>query len=287
MQTVYRISELRKQIVAWRRADERIALVPTMGNLHQGHIRLLEQARYLANRTVASIFVNPMQFGPSEDYQNYPRTLEEDSHKLKTAGLDLLFAPNNVEIYPHGLDNNTRVEVPELSEILCGTARPGHFIGVATVVTKLFNMVLPDMALFGEKDWQQLIIIRRMVADLNMPVEIVGVPTIRENDGLAMSSRNQYLSPVERAIAPTLFATLRETAENIKAGERDFHKLESYAIKTLQEAGFRPDYFQVLRAHDLAEPDQNDTDLRVIAAAWLGQARLIDNLGVTTIKAPE
>ena len=278
--TAHTIAELRVRIAAWKRAGERVAFVPTMGNLHRGHIHLVERARELAPRTVASIFVNPMQFGANEDYAGYPRTLEDDCRQLQAAGLDLLFAPKLTEIYPRPLADMTQVTVPELSGILCGVSRPVHFSGVTTVVTKLFNMVQPDVAVFGEKDWQQLIIIRRMAADLDMPVEIVGVPTVREPDGLAMSSRNGYLSTEERATAPALYATLRATAERLCVGERDCATLEAEAKAGLAAAGFRPDYFEIRRSDDLRRPTPGDVDLRIFAAAWLGRARLIDNLAV-------
>lgn len=281
MQILHRIAEVRAQVAAWRRADERIALVPTMGNLHRGHIHLVEQAKRHAKRTVASIFVNPLQFGPNEDFHSYPRTLEEDGRKLEQVGLDLLFAPSVAEVYPNGLENTTRVEVPGLSATLCGAFRPAHFSGVATVVIKLFNMVQPDVALFGQKDWQQLLVIRRLVADLNLPVEIIGIPTVREADGLAMSSRNGYLSAYERAVAPTLYATLSAAAQRLSEGERHYQAIAASAWADLEAAGFRPDYFEVRRADDLRKPGENDTELVVIAAAWLGKARLIDNYPVT------
>jgi pantoate--beta-alanine ligase len=287
MQTLHRIADLRAQVAAWRAAGERIALIPTMGNLHRGHMHLVEQAKTRTVRTVVSIFVNPMQFGPSEDYHSYPRTLEEDSRKLERVGVDLLFAPNAAEVYPRGLEGMTQVEVPGLSHTLCGAARPGHFTGVATIVTKLFNMVQPDVALFGEKDWQQLMVIRRLVADLNLPVDVVGIPTVREADGLAMSSRNDYLSTAERAIAPTLYATLGAAAQRLLIGERDYKAIEAVAWTTLEVAGFRPDYFEVRRAEDLDQPDKNDLDLLIIAAAWLGRARLIDNYPVTVSRKVE
>lgn len=277
MQTVHTIAELRAQVMAWKRAGEQVAFVPTMGNLHRGHIHLVECARELAPRTVASIFVNPMQFGPSEDFAAYPRTLDADSRQLETAGLDLLFAPGVTEVYPRPLEQMTQVTVPELPTVLCGASRPTHFSGVTTVVSKLFNMVQPDIAVFGEKDWQQLVIIRRMATDLDMPVAIVGVPTVREPDGLALSSRNGYLSAEERAIAPTLYATLRATAERLRAGERDFAALEAEAKAQLASAGFRPDYFEIRRPDDLQRPNLEDAELRIFAAAWLGRARLIDN----------
>lgn len=281
MQTVHAIAELRIQVAAWKRAGERVAFVPTMGNLHRGHIRLVERARELAPRTIASIFVNPMQFGPSEDFAAYPRTLEEDSRQLDAAGLDLLFAPALAVVYPRPLDNMTQVTVPELPAVLCGASRPTHFNGVTTVVSKLFNMAQPDVAVFGEKDWQQLVIIRRLVVDLDFPIEIVGVPTVREADGLALSSRNGYLSAEQRAIAPTLYETLRATAARLRSGEQNFMALEDEARARLAKAGFRPDYFEIRRPHDLQRPTPEDAaDLRIFAAAWLGRARLIDNLAV-------
>lgn len=280
MQILNTIAELRAQVAAWRRAGERVAFVPTMGNLHPGHIRLVERAREQAPRTVASIFVNPMQFGANEDYAGYPRTLENDGRQLEAVGLDLLFAPPLAEIYPRPLEQMTQVAVPELSAILCGASRPGHFNGVTTVVSKLFNQVQPDVAVFGEKDWQQLLIIRRMVADLDIPVEIVGVPIVREADGLAMSSRNGYLSAQERAIAPKLYATLQATVERLQEGERDYAVLEAEAKTRLAAAGFRPDYFEIRGSDDLQRPTQESSNLRIFAAAWLGRARLIDNLAV-------
>lgn len=280
MQTVHGIAELRAQVMAWRRSGERVALVPTMGNLHRGHIRLVERAREQAARTVASIFVNPTQFGPNEDYAGYPRTLDADSRQLEAAGLDLLFAPGVAAIYPRPLEEMTQVRVPVLSQVLCGASRPVHFGGVATVVNKLFNLVQPDVALFGEKDWQQLVIIRRMATDLDLPIAIIGVPTVRESDGLAMSSRNGYLSAEERAIAPTLYATLQAMVERWRAGERDYAALEREAKAQLAAAGFRPDYFEFRRASDLQLPAPEETDLRIFAAAWLGRARLIDNVPV-------
>ena len=280
MRTVHTIAELRAQVAAWRQAGERVAFVPTMGNLHRGHIHLVERAREQAPRTVASIFVNPTQFGPNEDFAGYPRTLAEDARQLKAAGLDVLFAPPVAEIYPRPLEDMTAVTVPELSGILCGASRPTHFRGVATVVGKLFNMVQPDAALFGEKDWQQLMVIRRLVEDLNFPVEIIGVPTVREADGLAMSSRNRYLTPQERAIAPALYATLSASAQRLRAGERDYQRLADDAKAALAAAGFRPDYFEIRRAGDLKPPSGEDTHLRILAAAWLGKARVIDNLAV-------
>ena len=280
MQTVHHIAELRAQVAAWKRAGERVALVPTMGNLHRGHLCLVERVRELAPRTVASIFVNPTQFGPNEDFAGYPRTLADDGRQLEAAGLDLLFAPEVTAIYPRPLAEMTQVSVPGLSQLLCGANRPVHFGGVATVVAKLFNLVQPDVAVFGEKDWQQLVIIRRMTADLDLPVEIIGVPTVREVDGLAMSSRNGYLSAEERAMSPILYATLQAAAERWRAGERDSAALENAARAQLAAAGFRPDYVEIRRADDLQRPEENDAEVRIFAAAWLGRARLIDNLAI-------
>ncbi|MEJ2692039.1 MAG: pantoate--beta-alanine ligase [Candidatus Thiodiazotropha sp.] len=270
---------LRASVAAWREGGERIAFVPTMGNLHAGHLKLMAEARRRADRLVVSIFVNPLQFGEGEDFDAYPRTLEEDSSKLIAAGVDLLFTPSVCAIYPSGPQGQTRVEVPGLSDILCGASRPNHFVGVATIVCKLFNMIQPDLAVFGEKDYQQLMVIRRMVADLAIPIEIVGIPTVREGDGLAMSSRNGYLSAEQRGRASLLYRTLQGTAESIRAGRRDYASLEAAAVTSLGEAGFRPDYYAIRRAEDLAPPGEPEESLMILAAAYLGTTRLIDNLG--------
>lgn len=280
METVFSLADLRATIQRWRRESARIALVPTMGNLHAGHISLLERARALADRTVVSIFVNPIQFGKGEDYAKYPSTLEADQQKLAAAGLDVLFAPNLAQLYPGGIEEDTRVTVPGLSTILCGQYRPGHFSGVATVVTKLFNNVQPDLALFGEKDYQQLLVIKRMVHDLLIPVEILGMPIIRESDGLAMSSRNGYLNTEERARAPKIFATLCEAAEKLQRQTHSLIAIETAAMAELAAAGFRPEYFSVRRTSDLGTPQSGETAVQILAAAWLGSARLIDNLRV-------
>jgi pantoate--beta-alanine ligase len=260
-------------------AGERIAFVPTMGNLHAGHLALIGEARAHATHVVASIFVNPMQFGPAEDFAAYPRTFEDDSAALEAAGCDLLFAPAVDALYARGLEAQTRVEVPGLSDILCGASRPGHFVGVATVVCKLFNMVQPDVALFGEKDYQQLLVIRRMVEDLAIPIEIRGVRTVREPDGLAMSSRNGYLTAAERQCAPALHAALVDAGAALHAGAT-VEAVEEAAAVALRAAGLTPDYVQVCRAEDLAPPGPLDHELVVLAAAFLGRARLIDNLRV-------
>jgi pantoate--beta-alanine ligase len=280
MEIVTTIAEVRERVRRWHREGQRVAFVPTMGNLHAGHRSLIELARRHGDRFVASIFVNPMQFGPNEDFAHYPRTPQEDERMLADAGCDLMFMPDGAEIYPRGLEHSTRVEVPDLSRILCGQFRPGHFEGVSTVVAKLFNIVEPSIAVFGEKDYQQLTIIRRMVEDLCMPVTIVPAPTVRESDGLALSSRNQYLSAAERQIAPRLYQELARAAERLQAGESDMAGLERRASAALDAAGLRPDYFSV-RRRDLATPDAATRELVILAAVRLGRARLIDNIQLT------
>ena len=279
METVSSLADLRARIGSWRQAGHSIALVPTMGNLHDGHLSLLRQARACAARTVVSIFVNPIQFGRGEDYEKYPSTLAEDKNKLEKHGLDLLFTPDLDQLYPGGTDADTRVNVPELSNILCGEFRPGHFSGVATVVAKLFANAQPDVALFGEKDYQQLLVIKRMVRDLCLPVEIVGMPIVREADGLAMSSRNAYLAPAERRQAPEIYHTLQAAAASLRQGA-DLKAIEREAMHRLEQAGFRPEYVSVRRSEDLRAPMPADTRLSILAAAWLGPARLIDNVQV-------
>ena len=274
------LGELRDRRAAFGAAGERVAFVPTMGNLHDGHLELVRRGRALAPRVVVSIFVNPLQFGPGEDLASYPRTLARDSELLAAAGADLLFAPSAETMYPRPPAEQTRVEVPGLSDILCGASRPGHFVGVSTVVCKLFNMVRPDLALFGEKDFQQLAVIRRMVDDLCIPVEVVGVPTVREPDGLAMSSRNGYLTAEERERAPALHRALQALTQAVEAGGSDLAALERAAAARIDAAGLRTDYVSVRRVRDLALPGDADEDLVVLAAAYLGRARLIDNLRV-------
>ena len=278
MLTEHTVAELRQRIKRWRDIHQRMALVPTMGNLHAGHLALVKRARELAERVVVSIFVNPMQFGPKEDFGAYPRTPEADRLQLAVNGVDLLFTPEVDEMYPGGMQDVSRVEVPVLSGTLDGASRPGHFTGVATVVAKLFNMVQPDVAIFGEKDYQQLLVIRRMTADLCMPVEIMGHPTVREPDGLAMSSRNQYLSKSERGQAPLLNYVLRETVLALRAGERDFAALQQQAMQRLDQGGFRADYVEIRQADSLTVPGAGDTRFVVLGAAQLGKARLIDNV---------
>lgn len=278
METVESIDALREIIKRWRNAGDRIALVPTMGNLHVGHLKLVEIAQGLATRVVASIFVNPAQFGKGEDYEQYSRPLGEDSRKLCAKRVDLLFAPPVAEVFPQNC--STYVEVHGLSNILCGEFRPTHFRGVSTIVCKLFNMVQPDVAIFGEKDFQQLLLIRTMVVNLDIPVEIVSAPIIREDDGLAMSSRNMYLSAEERKQAATLYRSLRDSEVFIKKGNHDFRQIERQQWNRLKALGFKPDYFSIRRKNDLAVAEKGDRELVVLAAAWLGKARLIDNLQI-------
>lgn len=276
MHIVNAISELRVAVGAWRALGQSVALVPTMGNLHAGHLALVNEAKNKADRVVVSIFVNPTQFGLGEDFETYPRTEREDQEKLNAAGADLLFQPAVSEIYAP--DAKTVVSVSGLSEQYCGAFRPGHFDGVATVVCKLFNIVQPDVALFGLKDFQQLTVIRTMVRDLNIPVEIIGVDTVREASGLAMSSRNGYLTVEEKAVASKLYQTLCDARNAVLAGHLSYQEIESRALLFLQESGFQPDYFTVCRASDLKKADVDDKELVLLAAARLGKTRLIDNI---------
>ncbi|MCW4188952.1 MAG: pantoate--beta-alanine ligase [Candidatus Thiodiazotropha lotti] len=276
--TYDQVALLRQMVHSWRSHGEKIGFVPTMGNLHTGHLALVTEAKRRAQRVVVSIFVNPLQFGAGEDFEDYPRTLEADKQQLLEAGVDLLFAPTPEVVYPAGQAQQTRVEVPEISDVLCGASRPGHFVGVATVVCKLFNMVQPDLAVFGEKDFQQLMVIRRMVADLSVPVDILGLKTVREEDGLAKSSRNGYLNEEQRQIAPQLFRIMQQTAQALAGGERDFARVEAEAQEKLRSAGFQPDYYVIRNADDLALPAEADPRLVILAAAHLGTTRLIDNL---------
>lgn len=281
METVRSPHELRDRIGGWHRGGQHVAFVPTMGNLHDGHLALVRHARASADRVVVSVFVNPMQFGPQEDLASYPVTLEADTAALEAADADLLFVPGVTDIYPEGTGDTTRVVVPGLNAILEGAHRPTHFDGVSTVVARLFNLVQPDSAIFGEKDYQQLLLIRRMVADLCMPVRIDSLPTVREPDGLAMSSRNSYLDPVERGIAPQLYQILLDVQAVIVAGERNFAGIEQAAVARLREAGFRPDYVSIRCQDDLEVPGPGERALIVLAAAAIGRARLIDNLRIS------
>ncbi len=285
MKTLHTIAEVRAQVRTWQQAGETVAFVPTMGNLHAGHITLLREGQKLAPRTVVSIFVNPTQFGPNEDFDKYPRTLAADSAKLTEAGCDLLFAPTVAGMYPHG-KTQTVVHVPDLGDALCGRARPGHFDGVATVVSKLFNIVPADIALFGEKDFQQLAIIRRMAADLCFPVRIVGVPTVREASGLAMSSRNGFLTEEQRAAAPVIYRSLCAARDAILGGRRDYTVVAAESAANIEAAGLVIDYFDIRDGHTLAPAGAGTTALVIAAAARLGTVsettpgvvRLIDNI---------
>ncbi|AUM71832.1 pantoate--beta-alanine ligase [Pseudomonas fluorescens] len=278
MNTVKTVRELRAAVARARGEGKRIAFVPTMGNLHSGHVALVTKAAQRADFVVASIFVNPLQFGAGEDLDKYPRTLAADQEKLLQAGCHLLFAPSVEEMYPDGMAGQTRVSVPQLSEGLCGASRPGHFEGVATVVSKLFNMVQPDLAVFGQKDFQQLAVIRALVHDLNMPIQIIGEPTVRAEDGLALSSRNGFLSPEQRAVAPVVYRSLSLIAEAIRQGQRDFPALIGEQLKQLEAAGLRPDYLEIRHAKTLRPASSEDRDLVILVAAFLGTTRLIDNL---------
>ncbi len=278
MQIISKADQLREKLGVWRAAGDRIAMVPTMGNLHDGHLSLIRIAKQHADRVVVSIFVNPTQFAQGEDFENYPRTLERDQLKLKKVSAHLLFVPEVETIYPFGLDRATTVSVPAFSQDLCGSFRPGHFDGVASVVTRLFALVQPDVAVFGQKDYQQLLVIRRLAEDLNLAVQVIAGPTLREKDGLAMSSRNQYLTDAERKIAPALHRVLSKTAEALQSGNRDFAVLENQGLKELQASGFTPDYVSIRHAESLAVPGHDDGQLVVLAAAHLGAARLIDNV---------
>ncbi|MCD5980653.1 MULTISPECIES: pantoate--beta-alanine ligase [Pseudomonas syringae group] len=278
MNTVKTVRELRAAIARARSEGKRIGLVPTMGNLHSGHAALVTKAAQRADFVVATIFVNPMQFGPNEDLATYPRTLAADQEKLLEAGCHLLFTPNVEEMYPHGMKDQTVVSVPVISEGLCGASRPGHFDGVSTVVSKLFNMVQPDLAVFGEKDFQQLAVIRALVRDLNMPIQIIGEPTVRADDGLALSSRNGYLNEEQRATAPVLYKVIQQIGAAVDSGDKNFVTLLDAGKRQLEAAGLRPDYLEIREATSLRPATAQDDDLVILAAAFLGKTRLIDNL---------
>ena len=268
---------LRQHIRRLRQEGKRIALVPTMGNLHDGHMKLVDTAKASADVVVASIFVNPMQFDRAEDLARYPRTLQDDCEKLNKRKVDLVFAPAAAEIYPQGTESQTYVDVPGLSTMLEGASRPGHFRGVSTIVSKLFNLIQPDVACFGEKDFQQLALIRKMVADMGYDIEIIGVPTMRAKDGLALSSRNGYLSAEQRKIAPGLYKVMNRAAEKLAAGERNLDEIIAIAGQELNEKGFRADDIQIRDADTLLDLTESSQRAVILMAAWLGEARLIDN----------
>ncbi|MGB5246757.1 MAG: pantoate--beta-alanine ligase [Woeseia sp.] len=280
MEIIEQREALRELLKMWRRAGDHIALVPTMGNLHEGHLSLLALAREHAERLIVTIFVNPTQFGAGEDFEKYPRTLERDKRYLKRANTDVLFVPSVETIYPFGTDSATSVTVPVLTEEFCGLGRPGHFDGVTSVVSRLFSMVQPDVAVFGEKDYQQQLVIRRMVDDMHLPIEVITGPTQREEDGLALSSRNQYLTEQEREVAPELHNALQEISRELQSGNDDYDGLEQAAIAKLDSRGFKSEYVSIRRAENLGLPDRETDRLVVLAAAQLGKARLIDNVVV-------
>ncbi len=279
MKTVHTIAELREEVNKQKRAGNKVGFVPTMGNLHEGHISLVEKAKEISDFVVISIFVNPLQFGAGEDLDSYPRTLADDQEKLEAVAADLLFAPSVKEMYPNGNAAMTSVSVPEeLTNTLCGASRPGHFDGVSTVVTKLFGMVQPDLAVFGEKDFQQLAVIRRMTSDLSLPVEIIGMPTVREDDGLAKSSRNGFLTAQERSKAVVINRLIKETIAKIEAGNKGFKELEQQGVEKLKQQGFNPDYFAIREQSTLRDATAADKKIVVLVAAKLGTPRLIDNM---------
>ena len=281
MQSVSEIKSLRSQIRAWRQQGFSIAFVPTMGNLHQGHFSLVEKAKTLADKVIVSIFVNPMQFGANEDLESYPRTLDKDKQGLAEIGTSLVFTPTVDVMYPNGLSSQSYVDVPDISLGYCGGARPGHFKGVATVVTKLFNMVQPDFACFGEKDFQQLQVIRTMVRDLSMPIEIIGVSTQREVSGLAMSSRNGYLTIDEKETAKALYQSLLHAGGSLERGDKNFSEIEQHAKHLLLDAGLEIDYFSIAEKESLKPAKLDTKEFVILAAAFLGKVRLIDNLQIS------
>ncbi|MFT5806849.1 MAG: pantoate--beta-alanine ligase [Moritella dasanensis] len=277
MDIIANIDVLREQVIAWRRQGLSTAFVPTMGNLHDGHLTLVKEAQKFADRVVVSIFVNPMQFNQAADLAAYPRTLDADCRALQSVDTDLVFTPAPELIYPHGLAAQTFIQVPVISEVLEGAHRPGHFNGVSTIVAKLFNLVQPDVALFGEKDFQQLALIRHMVADLAMPIQIVGVPTVREESGLAMSSRNGLLTAEERVVAPLLAEVMTTIASQVSVGEQANQALITQATAQLNAAGFNTDAIDIVDAETLAMLTKDSKQAVVLMAAFLGKARLIDN----------
>jgi pantoate--beta-alanine ligase len=282
LRVVHTASAVRGAVAEWRAAGGGVAFAPTMGNLHAGHMSLAALAAQAASRVVMSIFVNPTQFGPTEDFGAYPRTPAADEALIAAAGnVDLLFVPDATEIYPFGTEQAVRIQLPALSRELCGARRPGHFDGVATVVCRLLNIVMPDVLFLGQKDYQQFVLLERMAADLRMPTELRMAPTVREHDGLALSSRNRYLDSAERERAPLLYRALMRVRDELRGGARDFSRLVADARAELERAGFRPDYVEIRRRGDLAPADHERVEERVVlGAAWLGRARLIDNLFV-------
>lgn len=274
------LTALRQRLRAARMAGQRIGLVPTMGNLHEGHLALVREARNHCDYVLATIFVNPLQFGPNEDFARYPRTFEADVRALESSSCDAVYVPDVEEMYPQGMEEHTIVSVPGLSTLHCGATRPGHFDGVCTVVNKLFNMIQPHAAIFGLKDYQQFRIISRMVHDLQMPIQLIGVPTVRESSGLALSSRNAYLNAEQRQQAAHIYSTLLLTATKLRQGATQFDALAQSAHNALESAGLRPDYVHICNRHTLAPATESDKELVILAAAWAGTTRLIDNIQV-------
>ena len=275
------VIELRQYVQHWKDHGQSIALVPTMGNLHAGHMSLIEKGQSLCDQTICSIFVNPMQFGPNEDWDHYPRSLESDIEQLEAIGCDLVYLPTASELYPDGLDKISHVQVTDLTENYEGTHRPGHFTGVATVVLKLFNIVKPDVSVFGKKDFQQYRVISKMVEDFNLDVQIIGQETTREASGLATSSRNQYLDQAQTEQAAMIYKLLRQTAQQIDQGNRDFESLQAQAIASLDAAGFKTDYFCICNAESLLPATPEDRDLVILVTAAIGQTRLLDNIEIS------
>ncbi|MEM7563701.1 MAG: pantoate--beta-alanine ligase [Pseudomonadota bacterium] len=275
------IIELHQYVQHWKDHHQSISFVPTMGNLHDGHMSLIEKGQSLCDRSICSIFVNPMQFGPNEDFNHYPRTLDSDIRQLEAIGCDLVYMPTASELYPDGLDKISQIQVTGLCEAFEGTHRPGHFTGVATIVLKLFNIVKPDVSVFGKKDYQQYRVISKMVEDLNLEVQIIGAETQREDSGLATSSRNQYLSDAEREKSVLIFQLLQQAGQQISEGKRDFIRIEADALARLREAGFEPDYFSICNAHTLKPANDQDRDLVILVTAALGKTRLLDNLEIS------
>ena len=281
METIFDLKGLRGAVSGWKNEGNSIALVPTMGNLHRGHLSLIEGAKGQADRTAVSIFVNPIQFGHGEDYELYPSTLEQDLDILRDANVDLVFAPNLGELYPAGIEADTRISVPDISDILCGEFRPGHFSGVATVVMKLFINVQPDYAFFGEKDYQQTLVIKRMVSDLLLPVEVVTLPIVREENGLAMSSRNSYLNASQKQLSSEIYKAIVKAATMVRTGADSLDNIEKNSACLLEELGFKVEYFSIRRTQDLKlVNDSIDKSLIILVAAWIGDTRLIDNLQI-------
>ncbi|WP_041522235.1 pantoate--beta-alanine ligase [Gilvimarinus agarilyticus] len=283
MQVFHHIRSLREALAEARRDGKRIGFVPTMGNLHDAHLALVKQAQQSCDVVVVSIFVNRLQFGLNEDWDRYPRTLAADSSKLEAVHCDFLFCPDETEIYPNGMDEQTRVIVPAMTDVLCGASRPGHFEGVTTVVTKLFNIVQPDEAVFGVKDFQQLAVIRRMVEDLCMPVQISAGEIYRETDGLALSSRNGFIADAERPRVSQLYRTLSWVGEQISAGQRDFIALAEAGKIQIEEAGFKVDYLEICNSRTLKPAAHDDTEITVLGAMYTESARLIDNLSLELV----